>query len=343
MDFSDKFCLKWNDFNENTSTSFKELQKDSDFADVTLVGEGKDPTLQIYVHKIILAASSPAFRDILKQSKHPHPIIYMRGIATDDLASIVEFIYQGEVSVYQENLENFMAIAQELKVKGLGTIENPNEGKETFNKQNPNKKRKSAFPVELMEMADGDYKENVPSYQIADKSVMALSQELQAKGMGTINHINEEKDPYKQKTNQKLPKLTEHDFPLVDLSEVKHEEYELNGQTDPSAKPNIQGSFSLGNKTVWFNESEFETLDDQIMSMMELSEKGWICKMCGKLDSSSNATGKGNMKVHIEGKHIEGAGNPCPICGNILKTRDSLRKHMQRSHKPKQDVVIPYE
>ena len=47
MDLSDKFCLKWNDFRDNASTSFKELQSNSDFADVTLVGEGKEPTLQI--------------------------------------------------------------------------------------------------------------------------------------------------------------------------------------------------------------------------------------------------------------------------------------------------------
>ena len=339
MDSSDKFCLKWNNFNDNASTTFKELQQDSDFADVTLVGEGKEPILQIDVHKIILAASSPVFRDMLKLSKHPHPVIYMRGIATDDLAAIVEFIYQGEVSVYQENLENFMAIAQELKVKGLGSIEHPSEGKETLNKQNPNKKRKSAFPVDLMGMAD---EENIPLDQTAQKSFMAIAQEPKAKGIGGINYINEERYPYKlQKTNRIFPKQTEHDFSLVDLSDVKNEEYDLDRPTDTSAQPNIQGSFSLGNQTVLFKESEFETLDDQIMSMMELSEMGWICKMCGKLDSSSNATGKCNMKVHIEGRHIEGVENPCTICGNILKTRDSLRKHMQRSHKPKQDEVIP--
>ena len=210
MDLSDKFCLKWNDFRDNASTSFKELQSNSDFADVTLVGEGKEPTLQIEAHKIILASSSPLFRDMLKQSKHPHPIIYMRGIETADLAAIVEFIYQGEVSVCQENLETFMVIAQELRVKGLGAIENPSDGKETCKTQNTGKKRKLDLPVELIEVADKEYKGNVPSDQTAETDFM-----------GKINHINEEKGPYNlQKTKQKFSKQPVIDLSVVDFREV---------------------------------------------------------------------------------------------------------------------------
>ena len=38
MTSSDKFCLEWNDFQKNVSSSFKEIRED--FCDVTLVGEG---------------------------------------------------------------------------------------------------------------------------------------------------------------------------------------------------------------------------------------------------------------------------------------------------------------
>ena len=43
----------------------------------------------------------------------------MKGMKTDDLTAIVDFLYFGEANVYQENLENFLAIAEELQLKGL--------------------------------------------------------------------------------------------------------------------------------------------------------------------------------------------------------------------------------
>jgi hypothetical protein len=46
-------------------------------------------------------------------------MIYMRGLKAKDLANIVDFIYFGEVNVYQEDLDVFLALADELQLKGL--------------------------------------------------------------------------------------------------------------------------------------------------------------------------------------------------------------------------------
>ena len=43
----------------------------------------------------------------------------MRGMKSEDLVAIVDFLYCGEANVYQENLDSFLAIAEELKLKGL--------------------------------------------------------------------------------------------------------------------------------------------------------------------------------------------------------------------------------
>ena len=43
----------------------------------------------------------------------------MRGIKSDDLLAIVDFLYRGEANVFQENLDSFLAIAEELQLKGL--------------------------------------------------------------------------------------------------------------------------------------------------------------------------------------------------------------------------------
>ena len=113
---SEKLCLQWNDFKENITASFGKLRHDEDFADVTLVCEdGK----QVDAHKVILATSSPVFQKIFKRNKHAHPLLYMRRMKSKDLLAILDFLYCGETNVYQEDLESFLAIAEELELKGL--------------------------------------------------------------------------------------------------------------------------------------------------------------------------------------------------------------------------------
>ena len=74
---SEKLCLQWNDFKENAIGSLGSLKDDQDFFDVTLASEdGK----QVEANKVILAISSPLFQNLLKRNKHPHPLIYMRGV-----------------------------------------------------------------------------------------------------------------------------------------------------------------------------------------------------------------------------------------------------------------------
>ena len=116
MDANDKFCLKWNDFQENIKTSFDELRGDNDFADVTLACEDGE----VEGHKVVLSSCSPFFKRMLKRTrKHQHPLLYMRGLKADQLKAVVDFIYFGEVSILEKELKTFLTIAEELELKGL--------------------------------------------------------------------------------------------------------------------------------------------------------------------------------------------------------------------------------
>jgi len=126
MGTSDNFCLRWNDFETNISTSFRELRRDSEFFDVTLCCDnGSD---RVPAHKVILAACSPLFRRILhgvNASSSPHPLLYLKGIQKKELTAILNFMYHGEVNVAQDSLNAFLAVAEELAVKGLTTDSKP--------------------------------------------------------------------------------------------------------------------------------------------------------------------------------------------------------------------------
>ena len=113
---ADKFCLKWNDYEQNMNQAFVDIREANCFLDVTLVCEDNK---QMPAHKVILSACSSFFRKILQCNPHQHPLVYLRGVRHTDLQNILDFMYHGEVNVAQEELNVFLAVAEDLKIKGL--------------------------------------------------------------------------------------------------------------------------------------------------------------------------------------------------------------------------------
>ena len=112
---SEKLNLEWHEFRENTANTFGSLRENADFADVTLVSKDGQ---KMEAHKLILASSSPVFQNILKGNQHAHPMILMRAVKSGDLQAILDFLYFGETSVCQDNLESFLGVAEELQLRG---------------------------------------------------------------------------------------------------------------------------------------------------------------------------------------------------------------------------------
>jgi len=116
MEEQQKFCLKWNQFHQNVKEVFNELREGQFLFDVTLAcNDG----IHVGAHRIILAACSSFFRGLFTENNHSHPWIYLKGIPSVELKAVVDFMYLGEVNVSQDNLSQFLATAEELKVKGL--------------------------------------------------------------------------------------------------------------------------------------------------------------------------------------------------------------------------------
>jgi len=115
---SEKYCLKWNDFTSNLSVAFQEMRRDADFFDLTLLTENSE----IRCHKLVLGACSSHFRQIIKRLSSqniPNPAIYLRGVRHEDIKNLLEFMYLGEVNIAHEDLDSFLAVAQDLCIKGL--------------------------------------------------------------------------------------------------------------------------------------------------------------------------------------------------------------------------------
>ena len=116
----DTVSLSWDKFQSNAEHTFRNLRNDPHFTDVTLVCRDYE---HIQAHKVILSSCSPFFKHILVNSPHKNPLLFLNGVTSDDLQSLLQFMYSGEAQVKDENLPQFLFTANEFKIEGLTTID----------------------------------------------------------------------------------------------------------------------------------------------------------------------------------------------------------------------------
>ena len=125
--------------------------------------------------------SSPFFQNLLSRNKDTHPLIYMRGVKSEDLLAIIDFLYCGEANVYQEHLDSFLSIAEEFQLKGR--MEKSKNKKDTV----PTPIHPSIHPPVQMNMeikgpnCDGNKSFVPPQFKYENQFVSERLQELNEK------------------------------------------------------------------------------------------------------------------------------------------------------------------
>ena len=99
----------------NTMWRSKNQRTYKDFFDVTIACEDE----QMQAHKVMLSVCSPFFQNILRMNPHQHPLLYLKGVKYTDLQSVLNFMHHGEVRVAQDELNSFLEVAEDLRMKSL--------------------------------------------------------------------------------------------------------------------------------------------------------------------------------------------------------------------------------
>ena len=107
-----KIPTKW----KQVVSSLSDVLKENNLSDVTLVSDDQEP---FHAHRYILSAFSPVLKNILLNHPHPHPLIYLKGVNQQELGSILQFMYLGEVSVHQSNMNRLAEAAEDLQITKL--------------------------------------------------------------------------------------------------------------------------------------------------------------------------------------------------------------------------------
>ncbi|XP_043278090.1 uncharacterized protein [Venturia canescens] len=109
------YSLSWGEFGSSLTSAVQLLRGQGDLVDVTLAAGGKS----FPAHKIVLSAASPFLLDLLKSTPCQHPVVMLAGVGAEDLESLLEFVYRGEVSVEPSQLPSLLQAAHCLSIHGL--------------------------------------------------------------------------------------------------------------------------------------------------------------------------------------------------------------------------------
>jgi len=300
----EKFCLKWNEFESNVSTAFRELRDDKDFFDVTLACEGN----QLEAHKVILSACSPFFRSVLKRNPHTHPLLYLKGIKYEDVLAVLNFMYHGEVNIAQDELNSFLAVAEDLQVKGL----TQNGGTPSSNPKRPAPQPEPPRPPKQQQMR--------PAPAPARSTYETPEVQQQSTHMEVTEVVG---NNIKTEPQQQVVDLGgEEESGVVEYGE--EEEYQYGGQDYAYQDDMHHGLGEAG---------AAGSNDRRILTNYIIREEGenslFKCTICGHVNAL-----KTNVLNHVESIHFPNTFQySCDICGKTTKSKQSLYKHVSVNHR----------
>jgi len=333
---SEKFCLRWNDFENNISSAFRELRDDKDFFDVTLACDDE----QIQAHKVILSACSPFFRNILRRNPHQNPLLYLKGVKYTDLQSVLNFMYHGEVNVAQEELNSFLAVAEDLRVKGLTQNQSTSSQSQysTNKRQNdfqprpksPNIKHNTSRNEREHELVS-----NVPkprpraATQSVHQQAIVSDEDIQEvvpiksepKEPVPVQNVYEPRESLQQ--GQQDNSLTTYQEEEAGYEDYGMEQYETVDQQYEMGHP-MQG-VDQG------KETEVKYPEDLLKFVVSAGDCGVLCSICAKTFKN-----KRDARNHIESIHFPNSFvYSCEHCGKQFNALNTKNVHVTRHHSKK--------
>ena len=187
----EKFSLKWDKFTSNASNAFSSLRHEDYLHNVTLVSNDNQ---QVSAHKLVLSACSEYFRNIFMNNQSKHPLLCIDSVTKEDLNNIMDYMYNGEVHVYQDDLDRFLTITQRFKLQGLLGGSPSEEVTEDYKKVDlPEKKEESPYHIsDLRTVLTPNYKGN--KIETQEQVIFPISAE-------NIDHIEEKVSEYLEKVD----------------------------------------------------------------------------------------------------------------------------------------------
>ena len=113
----EQFNLKWHTYSDHLREMMITLMNANKSADVTLVCNDKT---KFKAHKFVLSACSPVFQTIIDDLPNKDDsFIYLRGVESHEMKSILQFMYLGQATFYLDRMNEFLDVAKSLEIKEI--------------------------------------------------------------------------------------------------------------------------------------------------------------------------------------------------------------------------------
>ena len=297
----DKLKLTWNSHADHLKEMLNNIMKTQELTDVTLIC---DDNIHIKAHKFVLSACSSVLKKIINILQSTGSVIYLKGIQHEEMESMMEFMYNGEVSIPKEKMNNFFHVANVFDVKEVSTIMefddcNYDELNET--------KEVDANTLDLVGGHLETLAENNSDFHKDSNQVISCRQcEYQCKTKSSLKVHMKNHRP-KMNACSECPYKTHYRSILDKHIQSLHE--------------NIKYKC---------NQCEFQfTRKDHLKNHTRTQHEGesrYFCEQCDFLCNRQSL-----LNYHIESKH-KGIKYLCDQCENLFTSQHGLKKHIMSIH-----------
>ena len=282
----------------------EDLRRAGEHCDVSLYT--KDGNV-LEAHKVILSLHSPVFRRMLNTNSSMRPLLYMRGVSTEIMTSIINFIYTGSIDIKQDNVDEFFEVGGDLNIDGLARFtikKNKKEDeKEDVNQNNPHP------------FSGAEQYRNL----VAENSDTKLED---------INFASADKDEDLACTEFNTARNSEKEDNIQYNSKTMKEMQESENQSDGKNNNTFDGD---GDTLILINDDEV-TMPDIIKTMNQNFHRNKIENVFQCNHCSQNETSKSRIKEHVS-KHINGITFHCLACKKQISDFTTFIKHMKNEHR----------
>ena len=341
----------WSDFQRNVIDSYQNVRQSQDFSDVSLACDDDEELVE--AHRVILAAGSTFFQQILTKPHmgHPHPLLYLAGVKRAHLESILEFLYCGQASLPRDQLNGFLETAKTLGIKGLQEEEETSE--DTIKMENTVENREMSHHVQLNESISESYLEEdvnpIEENEIGNKREKSV--------IWSFMELTEDAARAKCKLCEKIVKTKKGSSSNLRVHiKVKHrgseealllkqEKTNYIGQRKSIKTENMDESKELYQQLKLI-ETKMDSSLHEDMSPNKTDTHGF--KTSFNEDINPIAENKGNSKTSLIWNFMEvtedEARAKCKICGKIVLTQkgvtSNLLVHIKVAHRGSKEANL---
>ena len=289
----ESFSLDWNEYNDHLKDLMFKMIKTTEYSDVTLMCDD----FQFNAHKSILSACSPELCKIIQLTPEKNPVIYLRGVHSKEMEALIEFMYLGRTRIKQDDLQELLNVAQDLKIRGIG---------------DKDLEKNSSEPRPIQSLPDDP--DMIIENEVSSENIrMAESFKIESPLKNYVQVENVAGDTLDESVLLDFDTEFEQCFPngIEDTKNIS----EIKPAKRGRGRPRKVDNNIISDEDLEQGEENFQGKKAPIK-----------CPECHK-----KITQPGNLKIHMEAIH-QGIRYDCNFCDKSSTTKNNLKKHIANVH-----------